>query len=141
MSSASVRAKPGRQSKGSQFVDAATLLALLFLTLFVTTFVLTEDTTTDDAATRPIAQQDLSAAEKRQYQAMKDEGMVDDSTVSTLVKANAPSNDKYSVSWPLLGGTVGLAVLYLGFVYTASFREYREVVAARFGRKDEGADA
>lgn len=135
------RAKPERQSKRSQFVDAATLLALLFLTLFVTTFVLTEEEAADDAAPKPIAQQDISDAQKKQYELMKGEGMVDDATVATLVKDNAPSNDKYSVSWPLLGGTVGLAVLYLGFVYTTSFREYREVVAARFGRQDEGVDA
>lgn len=140
MSFASARTRPERQSKRSQFIDAATLLALLFLTLFVTTFVLAEEETTDSAAAKPISQQDISAAEKRQYQVMKDEGLVDDTTVSTLVKDNAPRDDKYSVSWPLLGGTVGLAVLYLGFVYSTSFREYREVVAARFGREEEGED-
>lgn len=132
------RGTPPRQSRGSQFVDAAFLLALLFVTLFVTTFVLAEDSAGDDTAEpTPIAQLDISDAEKRQFETMKAEGMVDDSTVSDLVAANAPSDDRYTIAWGSLIGTVALAVVYLGFVYATSFREYREVIAARFGRGDD----
>lgn len=132
------RAKPQRQSRGSQFVDAAFLLALLFVTLFVTTFVLADDSgATSETEVVPISQLDISEAEKQQFQTMKDEGLVDDATASQLVEANAPSDDKYAIAWGSLIGTIALAVLYLGFVYFASFREYREVVAARFGRGEE----
>lgn len=132
------RTTPPRQSRGSQFVDAAFLLALLFVTLFVTTFVLAEDPVgTGETEVVPIAQLDISDAEKQQFETMKAEGMVDDATASALVEANAPRDDKYAIAWGSLIGTVVLALLYLGFVYAASFREYREVVAARFGRGDK----
>lgn len=132
------RAMPPRQSGRSQFVDAAFLLALLFVTLFVTTFVLADDpASTGGAEAVPIAELDISETEKQQFEAMKAHGMVDDATASALVEANAPSDDKYEIAWGALVGTVALAVLYLGFVYGASFREYREVVAARFGRGED----
>ena len=138
MTETTPRPAPPRQSRGSQFVDAAFLLALLFVTLFVTTFVLADDPA-DASKTDvvPVSQLDISEAEKRQFETMKAEGLVDDATASELVAANAPSDDKYQIAWGALFGTVGLAVLYLGFVYAASFREYREVVAARFGRGDD----
>lgn len=132
------RTPPARQARGSQFVDASFLLVLLFLTLFVTTFVLAEDTaSTDGAKSTPISQLDISPAEKKQFETMKAEGLVTDETASALVEANAPSKDKYPIAWGSLMLTVALAVLYLGFVYAMSFREYREVVVARFGRGDE----
>lgn len=139
MSQTTARPRPRRQSGRSQFIDAAFLLALLFLTLFVTTFVLAEDdTATSQSDPKPISQLDISDAEKQQFEKLKDEGVVDDAAVTELVAANAPSDDKYSIAWGPLAGTVGLAVLYLGFVYSTSFREYREVVAARFGRGPDG---
>jgi hypothetical protein len=138
MTAPAARATRQRQSRGSQFLDAAFLLALLFVTLFVTTFVLADDPVGGgETKAVPIAELDISAAEKQQFEAMKDEGMVDDATAAALVEANAPSDDKYEIAWGSLVGTIALAVLYLGFVYAASFREFREVVAARFGRGED----
>src|SRR5262245_9265639 len=123
-----------RQSKGGQFVDAASLIALLFITLFVTTFVFAQEDeapTTADASS--ISQLNISPAEKQQFQLMKSKGMVDDATVADLIKANAPRSDKYSIEWLPLIGIIALAAAYLAFVYFMSFREYREVITARFG--------
>lgn len=138
MTDTTARARPPRQSRGSQFADAAFLLALLFVTLFVTTFVLADDpASSSETEVVPITQLDISEAERRQFEAMKAEGIVDDATASALVETHAASDDKYSIAWGPLLGTIALAVLYLGFVYATSFREYREVVAARFGRGDD----
>lgn len=127
---------PPRQSKGMQFVDAATLLVLLFATLFVTTFVFAEEEEGPaDAGTTSISQLDISDAEKKQFELMKTEGMVDDETVASLAEANAPSDDKYTIEWLPLIGMIALAGAYLAFVYSTSFREYREVIASRFGGK------
>lgn len=123
------------QSTGSQIVDAAFLLALLFVTLFVTTFVLADDAAPSAAETEVASIEELpiSAAEKAQFVKMQDLDMVDTATVTAAVGANSPQDDKYTFSWLALAGTVALAALYLGFVYVMSFKEYREVVRARFG--------
>jgi len=129
---------PLRQGKGGQFADAATVLVLLFATLFVTTFVFAEgEGGGDDTEVTPISQLDISEAEKEQFELMKTEGMVDDETVASLVEANAPDENKYKIEWLPLIGIVGLAALYLAFVYAMSFREYREVIATRFGQGDK----
>jgi len=123
-----------RQSKGGQFVDAATLIALLFITLFVTTFVFAqEDEAPRAAETASVSQLNISPAEKQQFQLMKSKGMVDDATAADLIKANTPRSDKYSIEWLPLIGIIALAAAYLAFVYLMSFREYREVITARFG--------
>jgi hypothetical protein len=124
------------QSRGSQMADAAFLLALLFLTLFVTTYVFTDqggDGAGSDTTVTAIEELPISEAEKGQFLRMEELEMVDAETVAASVGANAPSEDKYSFSWTALLGTVSLALLYLGFVYAMSFKEYREVVRARFG--------
>lgn len=123
-----------RQTKAGQFVDAATLIALLFITLFVTTFVFAqEDEAPSTAETTSISQLNISQAEKQQFELMKAQGMVDDETVAELTKANAPNDNKYTIEWLPLIGMIALAAAYLAFVYFMSFREYREVIAARFG--------
>ncbi len=127
-----------QQSRAGQFVDAATLIALLFITLFVTTFFFAQDAAAPEASEpTSISQLNITPAEKQQFELMKSKDMVDDATVQQLTTDNAPSNDKYTIEWlPLIGITV-LAAAYLAFVYLMSFREYREVVEARFGPGQE----
>lgn len=124
-----------RQSTASQMADAGFLLALVFVTLFVTTFVLADEGGTSTGAARVTAIEDLpiTPAEKAQFAKMADREMVDATTVSAMVAANDPRDDKYSINWVALAGTVGLAALYLSFVYRTSFKEYQEIVRARFG--------
>ncbi len=125
-----------RQSMGSQMADAGFLLALLFVTLFVTTFVFADDAATSTGAgteTAAINELPISDAEKSQFAEMEELEMADAESVAAAVEANAPRDAKYSFSWLALLGTVSLALAYLAFVYLMSFKEYREVVRARFG--------
>ncbi len=125
---------PPRQSKRMQFVDAATLIVLLFATLFATTFMFAEETEgPSEAKATSISQLNISEAEKQQFELMKTQGMVDDQTVAALAEANTPRDDKYTIEWLPLIGMIALAAAYLAFVYFTSFREYREVIATRFG--------
>jgi hypothetical protein len=132
---ATLRESRPQQSTASQITDAVFLLALVFVTLFVTTFVFADDGASVTGETQVTAIEDLPlpAAEKRQFLEMEDAGMVDAETVAAAVEANAPSEDKYSFNALGLLGTVLLALAYLAFVYRTSFKEYREVVRARFG--------
>ena len=125
-----------RQSMGSQMADAGFLIALLFVTLFVTTFVFADDAATSTETsngTVAIDELPITNAEKEQFAEMEDLDMVDANSVAAAVEANTPSEDKYSFSWLALLGTVALALAYLAFVYLMSFKEFREVVRARFG--------
>lgn len=129
-----------RQSGRSQFVDAAVLLVLLFVTLFATTWIV-ERTSEADAGssaseTRQIEDLPISGDEKRQFQSLVDQGVVDEETVNQQVAANAPSEDKYPINPVLLLVTVLLLVGYLAFVYRMSFKEYREVIENKFGRRE-----
>ncbi|MQA82016.1 MAG: hypothetical protein GEV10_26685 [Streptosporangiales bacterium] len=128
-----------RQSGRSQFADALVILVLLFVTMFVTTWIV--ESTADDGGAgvtngKSIEQLPISPAEREQYQSMVDEGMVDEETAGQQVADNAPASDKYPINpWVLLG-TALLLVGYLGFVYRMSFKEYRDVIEEKFGRKD-----
>lgn len=124
-----------RQSMGSQMADAGFLIALLFITLFVTTFVFADDaaTSTDTGSGVAINELPITDVEREQFTEMEDLEMVDADSAAAAVEANTPSDDKYSFSWLALIGTVALALAYLAFVYLVSFREFREVVRARFG--------
>ena len=131
-----------RQSVGSQMADAGFLLALLFITLFVTTFVFADDAATSTGTSSDtVAINDLPIpqAEKDQFAEMEDLEMVDATSVAAAVQANTPRGDKYSFSWLALLGTVALALAYLAFVYLMSFKEFREVVRARFGPPEGGS--
>lgn len=130
-----------RQSGASQLADAAFLLALLFGSLFVTTFVFAEEESSSGQQGKPVpvAQLPISQAEKTQYQQMVDLEMVAPPDVQAAVDANEPGASKYAISWPSLAGTIALAVAYLLFVYRMSFKEYRLVIAAKFGAKGEAS--
>ncbi|NLU72641.1 hypothetical protein HCC61_08140 [Streptomyces sp. HNM0575] len=131
-----------RQSGRSQFADIALLLVLLFVTLFATTWIV-ERTTAEDAGssarqTRQIHELPISADEKRQYRSMVHEGLVDKKTANQQVADNAPSEDKYPIEPLTLLATVLLLVGYLAFVYRVSFKEYREVIDHKFGKRGVG---
>lgn len=130
------RATLPAQSRGSQMADAAFLMALLFVTLFATTYAFSDDGATGGGSSgevTAIEELPISEAERTQFLEMEEQGMVDAETVAASVEANQPSGDRYSFSWIALLGTVALALLYLGFVYLMSFKEYGEVIRARFG--------
>src|SRR5690606_9461162 len=126
-----------RQSGRSQFVDAAVLLVLLFVTLFATTWIVERTAAADAGASayssKKVDELPLTADEKKQYQTMVDEGMVDEATVNQQVADNAPSKDKYPINPLVLLATAVLLFGYLAFVYRMSFKEYREVIEHKFG--------
>lgn len=133
--------EPPEQSRRDQLIDAATILVLIFATLFVTTY-LGQDTTTTaaadaPAAARPVAELPVNDTERAQYQRLIDSGTTDLAAVNAAVEATKNQEDKYDINlWALLG-TAALLVVYLGFVYRTSFREYREVIDERFGPRIE----
>lgn len=126
--------EPPRQGRRGQFLDAVVILVLIFATLFVTTY-LTSEESTDTAPTQVQSVNDLpvTPGERVQYQKMIDSGTADLPTIAADVAANQPRTDKYEIDVLALIGTAVLLALYLGFVYRASFREYREVIEEKFG--------
>lgn len=137
--------QPPTQSKRGQLLDAATILALIFVTLFATTFLVSESDSaaasgTEAGQQRQLADLPITPAERAQYQKLIDSGTVDLPAVTAAVDANHPEPDKYSFSLAALLGTAALLAAYLGFVYRASFREYREVIEEKFGPRD-GSEA
>ncbi|WP_156993064.1 hypothetical protein [Pseudonocardia acaciae] len=134
--------QPPTQSKRGQLVDAATILALIFVTLFATTFLVSESDTAaassgpEAGQQRQLADLPITPAERAQYQKLIDSGTVDLPAVTAAVDANRPEPDKYSFSLAALLGTAALLAAYLAFVYRASFREYREVIEEKFGPKE-----
>lgn len=124
--------QPPQQSVRGQLLDAAVVLALIFVTLFATTY-LTEAAETPSGDPRPLAELPLTPGERAQYQKMIDSGTADLATITASVEANQPSADKYDIDVLALVGTAVLLAVYLGFVYRVSFREYREVVDEKFG--------
>lgn len=129
--------EPPRQSLGGQLIDAATILVLIFATLFVTTYIIGDEEETAGPQVQQVSELPVTPGEAVQYQKMIDTGTADLPTISSGVAANQPDEDKYPIDvWALVGTALLLAV-YLGFVYSVSFREYREVIDERFGVRDE----
>jgi hypothetical protein len=129
--------QPPSQSTRGQFLDAFFILALLFATLFATTYIV-KTQAVDGAggavtAEVPIAQLPISEVEKQQFQKLVSSGKVDLQTVNAAVAANRPDADRYDFSVLSLMLTAGLIVAYMVFVYAMSFKQYREVIAERFG--------
>ncbi len=138
--------QPPRQSIGGQLFDAFFILALLFVTLFVTTYVAEKQQQAAGGAAaagaseaKPISELQISGAEKQQFQKLVDKGVVDVETVNTAVEANQPNPDKYAFSVLALVITAGIIVAYMAFVYSVSFKEYREVIREKFGPSEGGA--
>lgn len=128
------RYEPPRQGRRGQFLDAAVILVLIFATLFVTTYLTSEDSTaTGPSQVQSLNDLPLTPGERVQYQKMIDSGTADLPTIAADVAANQPRSDKYEIDGLALLGTAVLLALYLGFVYRASFREYRDVIEEKFG--------
>lgn len=129
-----------RQSGRSQFLDALFILVLVFVTLFATTWIV--EKTSSSASTsatngKTIDQLPLTGAERKQYHQMVDQGMVDQKAADQQVAANKPNDHQYPINPWLLLVTALLLAGYLGFVYRTSFKEYREVINQKFGRRQE----
>jgi hypothetical protein len=127
--------EPPRQSGRGQVVDSLIIMALLFAVLFGVTYYVQSSASSSESAEKPISQLPITAAEKQQYQKMVDDDIVDLATVNAQVAASykRPGSDKYPISlWKLLL-TVVVIGGYLVFVYTVSFKEYREVIREKFG--------
>ena len=59
-------------------------------------------------------------------------------SASAAVAANRPDPDKYDFSMLSLLVTAGLIIAYMAFVYAMSFKQYKEVVAEKFGSLEGG---
>lgn len=129
-----------RQSGRSQFVDALVILALLFVTLFATTWIVEKTSPATSAGSthgKSIDQLPLTGAERQQYKRMVEQGMVDQQAADEQVAANKPNDHQYPINPWLLLVTALLLAGYLGFVYRTSFKEYREVIEQKFGRRQK----
>jgi hypothetical protein len=135
--------QPPTQSRRGQLLDAAVILVLIFGTLFGSTFLVEEaaGSPAADAQPKQLADLPTTGAERAQFQKVIDSGTADLPAVSAAVEANRPGADKYDFSVAALIGTAALLAAYLGFVYRASFREYREVIEEKFGPREEGGSA
>ncbi len=132
--------QPPNQSARGQFLDSLFILVLLFVTLFVTTYITksqaageAEAEETGVAQATPVSNLPISDAEKQQFQKLISSEIVDLETVNTSVAANQPNPDKYAFSVLSLILTASLIVAYMAFVYSVSFKEYKEVITEKFG--------
>jgi hypothetical protein len=133
--------EPPRQGRRGQLLDAVVILVLIFATLFVTTYLTSEDASgAAPAQVQSVNDLPVTPGERVQYQKMIDSGTADLPTIAADVAANQPRSDKYEIDVLALLGTAVLLALYLGFVYRASFREYREVIEEKFGPAPDGPD-
>jgi hypothetical protein len=127
--------EPPKQSGRGQVVDSLIIMVLLFAVLFGVTYYVQSSTSAGEEENTPIAELPITPAEKQQYQRMIDKEIVDLPTVNAQVAASykRPGSDKYPISLWKLALTIAVIGGYLVFVYTVSFKEYREVVRERFG--------
>ena len=135
--------QPPSQSTRGQLLDALFILVLLFGTLFATTYIVKTQAVDDPAGAvvaeeTPISQLPISEVEKQQFQKLVSSGKVDLQTVNAAVAANRPDPDKYDFSMLSLFVTAGLIIAYMAFVYAMSFKQYKEVVAEKFGSLEGG---
>jgi hypothetical protein len=127
--------EPPKQSGRGQVVDSLIIMVLLFAVLFGVTYYVQSSTSAGEEKNTPVAKLPITPAEKQQYQRMIDKEIVDLPTVNAQVAASykRPGSDKYPISLWKLALTIAVIGGYLVFVYTVSFKEYREVVRERFG--------
>jgi len=135
--------QPPSQSTRGQLLDALFILVLLFATLFATTYMVKTQAVDDPAGAvvakeTPISQLPISEVEKQQFQKLLSSGKVDLQTVNASVAANRPNPDKYDFSLFSLIVTASLIIAYMAFVYAMSFKQYKEVIAEKFGSLEGG---
>ncbi len=135
--------QPPSQSTRGQLLDALFILVLLFATLFATTYMVKTQAVDGPAGAgvakeTPISQLPISEVEKQQFQKLLSSGKVDLQTVNASVAANRPDPNKYDFSLLSLLVTASLIIAYMAFVYAISFKQYKEVIAEKFGSMEGG---
>jgi hypothetical protein len=125
--------QPPKQSARGQLVDSLIILVLLMVVLFGVTYFVQSSSSATEVKTRPIAALPITATEKQQYNLAIKHGIVDLPTANQQVADNQQSSDKYPIAVGTLIITFGVIALYMAFVYVMSFKQYREVIAEKFG--------
>lgn len=133
MSAASGVYEPPKQGVGGQLLDSVIILLLLFVVLFGVTYYTQSSASSAPATTKPVSQLPLTDAEKVQYQKLIDGKLLDLETANTQVLSQLPDNNKYPIDPVALLLTFGVVGAYFLFIYSVSFKQYREVVRERFG--------
>jgi hypothetical protein len=129
--------QPPKQSARGQLVDSLIILVLLMVVLFGVTYFVQSSTSATEVKTKPISQLPITPTEQQQYKVAIDKGIVDLPTANQQVADNKQSSDKYPIAVGTLIITFGVIGLYLVFVYVMSFKQYREVIAEKFGPTQE----
>jgi len=125
--------QPPKQSARGQLVDSLIILVLLMVVLFGVTYFVQSSASSTQVKTRPLSQLPITPTEKQQYGVAIKQGIVDLPTANQQVADNKESSTKYPIAVGTLIITFGVIGIYLAFVYTMSFKEYREVIRERFG--------
>jgi hypothetical protein len=125
--------QPPKQSARGQLVDSLIILVLLMVVLFGVTYFVQSSTSATEVKTRPISQLPITKTEQQQFKVAIDKGLVDLPTANQQVADNKQSSDKYPIAVGTLIITFGVIALYMTFVYVMSFRQYRDVIAEKFG--------
>jgi hypothetical protein len=125
--------QPPKQSPRGQLVDALIILVLLMVVLFGVTYFVQSSTSTTEVKTKPLSQLPITQTEKEQYKVAIDKGIVDLETANQQVADNKEDSDKYPIAVGTLLITFAVIGIYMAFVYVVSFKQYREVIAERFG--------
>jgi hypothetical protein len=135
--------EPPKQSSAGQLVDSVFILVLLMAVLFGVTYWVQSAASTESVKPKPIAELPITAAEKAQYQKLIDEGLVDLQVANDQVAASTakPGSEQYPIKIGTLLLTFGVIGVYLFFVYSVSFKEYREVIRERFGPPGSSASS
>lgn len=122
---------PPEQGRAGQVIDVVVILALVFGALWAPAFL---GLTGAGTVTRELADptwQDLGQTPAMQ-QAWESLGMTPETAAPAIL-----TRFDYSIDPLAFGLTAALLVAYFGFVLRLSGKEYRDVIAERFG-EDEG---
>ena len=129
--------QPPKQSSRGQLVDSLIILVLLMVVLFGVTYFVQSSTSTTEVKTKPISALPITPQEKTQYNDAIKHGIVDLPTANQQVADNKQDSNKYPIAVGTLIITFGVIALYMAFVYVMSFKQYRDVVAEKFGPMQE----
>jgi hypothetical protein len=124
---------PPKQSGWGQFRDALLPIVLVFIILFGSTYLLQATSSPPHVRHQTLNQLPITPAERSQYEKLIAAGDVTLDQVDQAVQTQRPNPHKYSLNVPLLLGILALIGVYLWFVFGVSFRQYREVIAEKFG--------
>jgi flagellar basal body-associated protein FliL len=125
--------QPPKQSPRGQLVDSVIILVLLMVVLFGVTYFVQSSASTTEVETRPLSELPITPTERQQYAVAIDQGIVDLPTANQQVADNKQDSNKYPIAIGTLIITFAVIGIYLAFVYSVSFKEYREVIRERFG--------